>query len=109
MMICTEDSVQAIAALSLTIPVVSSLNINLLEPQKELICWHYHLIDLSFKKIQFIIRSGVLSHSKQNRHLHTAICKLKKPPWCAACPYGKHIVIQPLANKVPLSVTSREP
>ena len=89
MMIRPEDSVQAITALSLTISVVSSSNVNLLEPQKELLRWHYHLGHLGFRKLQFIMRSGVLAHSKHTRHLHTTVCKLKDLPRCAACLYGK--------------------
>ena len=80
MMICTKDAVQAIAGLSLTISIVSSSNVNLSEPQKELLWWHYHLGHLGFKKIQFIMQSGVLAHSKQTQHLHTAVCKLKELP-----------------------------
>ena len=43
MMIRTEDAVQAIAALSSTISIISSSNVNLSEPQKELLRWHYRL------------------------------------------------------------------
>ena len=41
------------------------------------------------KKIQFLFRSGVLSHSEATRSLHTSACKISEMPRCAACLYGK--------------------
>ena len=57
---------KAIEALATTLTVVSNNNINLSEPQKELLRWHYRLGHLSFRKIQFIMRTGVLSRSSAN-------------------------------------------
>ena len=50
-----EAPERAIEALANTLTVVSNDNINLSEPQKELLRWHYRLGHLSFRKIQFIM------------------------------------------------------
>ena len=52
---------KAIEALANTLTVISNNNINLSEPEKELLRWHYRLGHLSFRKIQFIMQTGVLS------------------------------------------------
>jgi hypothetical protein len=49
-----------VEALQTTHTTVSAKNYNLNEPQKELLCWHYHLGHLGFRKIQSLMRSGVL-------------------------------------------------
>ena len=72
-MIHLQETKVAVKALALTISEVSNSNINLSEPQKELLCWHYHLRHLNFWKVQFIIRSGVLAHMKKQRQLHTTV------------------------------------
>ena len=78
-----------IAALEATISNVENSNFNLSKAQKELLRWHYRLGHLSFRKIQFLMRTGVLSRSEASKRLHTAACKLTSPPKCAACLYGK--------------------
>ena len=62
---------------------------NLTDPEKELLRWHQRLGHISFKRVQALFRSGVLSHSEATRRLHTAACKIKHPPKCAACQFGK--------------------
>ena len=84
-----QDAHKAIEALSATLSVVSASNVNLTEPQKELLRWHFRLGHLSFKRILFIMRSGVLALSQQQRRLHSTVCNLKHLPKCAACLYGK--------------------
>ena len=76
-------------ALNATISSVDSANRNLTEPEKEFLRWHNRLGHLSFKKIQFLMKTGVLAHSEHTRHLQTAACKLTSPPRCAACLFGK--------------------
>jgi hypothetical protein len=44
---------------------------------------------MSFRRIQFLMRTGVLAKSQQQPHLHTAIGKLISPPKCAACQFAK--------------------
>jgi hypothetical protein len=80
---------QAAKALSSTITEVHRSNYNLSEPEKELLRWHQRLGHLSMKRVQFLMRIGVLSSSGATRQLHTAACKIKHPPKCAACQFGK--------------------
>ena len=75
-----------------TVATVSSSNRNLSESQKELLRWHQRLGHLEFKKIQHLMRTGVLSHTEGTRSLHTAAAKLKEIPKCAACLFGKQTV-----------------
>jgi hypothetical protein len=48
---------------------------NTLELQKELLHWHYHLGHLCFRKIQSLMRSGVLS--QHPRHSQSTNCSLE--------------------------------
>lgn len=84
-----DDTETAVDALSSMVTVVEQENANLSEPEKELLRWHYRLGHLGFKRIQFLMRSGVLSRSEANRKLHTAASKLTDVPKCAACQFGK--------------------
>jgi hypothetical protein len=76
-------------ALTSVINEVSVSNLNLDEQQKELLRWHHRLGHIGFRKIQSLMRSGVLCDSEKQRRLHTACCKIVTPPLCAACQYGK--------------------
>jgi hypothetical protein len=79
----------AAEALNFVINEVSADNRNLNEQQKELLRWHHRLGHVNFRKIQSLMRSGVLCSSEAQRRLHTACCKIQQPPLCAACQYGK--------------------
>ena len=61
---CPEDAHKAIEALSMTLSVVSDSNVNLSEPQKELLHWHFRLGHLNFKCILFVMQSGALAVSQ---------------------------------------------
>jgi hypothetical protein len=74
------------------ISTVNAHNTNLSEAQKELLRWHQRLGHLAFKKIQHLMRTGVLSHTEGTRKLHTASSKLIHPPKCAACLFGKQTI-----------------
>jgi hypothetical protein len=76
-------------ALNAVINEVSVDNRNLNEQQKELLRWHHRLGHINFRKVQSLMRSGVLCSSEAQRRLHTACCKITHPPLCAACQYGK--------------------
>ena len=80
---------EADAAIAPTLSAVSADNINLSEPAKELMRWHYRLAHLDLAKIQFLMRTGVLATSEATRRLHTAAAKLTVRPQCAACHFGK--------------------
>ena len=71
------------------IATVHEANINLDEPSKELLRWHYKLGHIAYKKVQFLMRSGVLSTSLAQRQLHKRCCSMKKYPKCASCQYAK--------------------
>jgi hypothetical protein len=78
-----------VQALQTIMTEVSSANLNLTEPEKELLQWHYCLGHFVYQKIQQLMKSGVLSHSQATCTLHTAASKIQNPPKCAACQYGK--------------------
>ena len=74
---------------------VSLNNGNLTEPEKELLRWHYRLGHLGFRKIQLLMRSGVLANSESKRRLHSACCRINPPPICSACQFAKQTVRSP--------------
>ena len=61
---CSSDTPRAVAALNITLNTVLESNIKLTEAEKELLRWHHCLGHLSFCKIHFIMRTGVLSRSE---------------------------------------------
>ena len=85
----SKDSLQAAEALTAMITEVHSENLNLNPAEKELLRWHFRLGHIGFKKVQFLIRTGVLSNTETSRKLHMSVCKLQNYPKCAACLYGK--------------------
>ena len=89
----------AASALNNVISVVSNDNINLTDAEKELLRWHQRLGHISFKRVQSLFRSGVLSHTEATRRLHTAACKIQNPPKCAACQFGKQSCRPAKGNK----------
>ena len=68
---------------------------NLKESEKELFHWHYRLGHLSFRKVQFLMRTGVLAHSEHTRRLHAAASRISPMPKCAACQFGKQVCQSP--------------
>ena len=72
--------------------VLNDNNSNLSAPQKELLFWHTRLGHVSFRKVQHLMRMGVLATSERQRRLHTAASRISEYshlPKCAACQYGK--------------------
>ena len=49
---------------------------------------HQRLGHVAFKKVQNLMKTGVLAHSEQTRRLHRIACRLG-PVKCAACQYAK--------------------
>ncbi len=84
-----EGIEEAGVALNTLTSVVSMENHNLDEKEKELLRWHYRLGHIGFKKVQFLMRTGILSFASSKRSLHQAAAKIKSPPKCAACQFGK--------------------
>ena len=97
----------AAECLNTTITAVNEANFNISEPEKELLRWHYRLGHMSFQKIQFLMRSGVLTKSNNKRKLHQAACSLTQLPKCAACQYGKQHR-RPAPGRVSTAVRDRE-
>ena len=58
---------------------------NLDDAQKELLKWHDRLGHVSFRRVQFLMRMGILAKSEATRRLHAKACKLTYIPMCAAC------------------------
>ena len=83
-----KDLPQAAECLNSTITAVNDANVNLTKPEKELLRWHYRLGHIGFKRIQFLMRTALLTHSSNKKHLHQAAYKIEHPPKCAACQYG---------------------
>ena len=84
-----DDLSTAEDALTTIISTVDDSNLNLTEAEKELLRWHYRLGHIGFRKIQHLMRSGVLCLSQSQRQLHKSACQIKNPPKCAACQFGK--------------------
>jgi hypothetical protein len=84
-----DGSVKTPVAMIASINEVSAANHNLSEPEKELLRWHQRLGHLSFRRIQLLLRTGVLATSIAHKKLHTAACKITHPCRCAACQFGK--------------------
>lgn len=98
-----NDPFKAASILIATISEVSNANHNLSEAEKELLRWHYKLGHIGFKKVQFLLRTGVLSQTEASRRLHLAACKVTNHPKCAACQYGKQHR-RPIPGTTPSSV-----
>ena len=79
------------AAANLGESIIHSSNLNLTEPQKELLCWHYCLGHVGFQTIQFIMHTGALASSESMRCLHNAASKLQPSdlPKCSACQFER--------------------
>jgi Zinc knuckle len=79
------------ASFAAPIPVASTVNANLSDAQRELVRWHQKLGHASYRRVQFLLRSGVLAHTEATRRLHAAAAKLRPEgcPLCAACQFGK--------------------
>ncbi len=70
---------------SLTVPS----NINLSEPEKELLRWHQRLGHLSIKRVQWLMRQGILGTTSYSKQLQSSASKLTHGPLCAGCQYAK--------------------
>ena len=69
--------------------VTSPTNVNLSESEKELLRWHQRLGHISIRRVQWLMRQGLLSTSERTRSLHSTASKLAHGPMCAACQYAK--------------------
>ena len=97
------DPIKSADALVSIVNTVHERNLNLTEAEKDLLHWHYRLGHVGFKKVQFVLRSGVVSKTEESCRLQTAACRLTSFPKCAACQYGKQHR-RPIPGTTPSSV-----
>jgi Reverse transcriptase (RNA-dependent DNA polymerase)/GAG-pre-integrase domain/Zinc knuckle len=71
------------------VAVVADENVNLSEPEKELMRWHQRLAHMDCNKVKFLFRTGVLARGEASRSIQTAAAKLRANPRCASCQFGK--------------------
>ncbi len=64
-------------------------NINLSEPEKELLRWHQRLGHLSMKRVQWLMRQGILGTTSYSKQLQSSASKLTHGPLCTGCQYAK--------------------
>ena len=64
-------------------------NVNLTEPEKEILRWHQRLGHIGMKKVQWLMRQGILGTTEHAKRLHNAAAKLTQGPMCTACQYAK--------------------
>ena len=69
--------------------LTTAKNINLSEPEKEILRWHYRLGHIGMKRIQWLFRQGILSSSEKERRRQSAATQLNSGPLCTACQYAK--------------------
>ena len=62
---------------------VSDSNINLSSAEKELLRWHQTLGHIAFKKVQHLMKSGVLVYSEATRQLHRFCMQGKNSKMCS--------------------------
>ena len=89
--------------------VVDPRNHNISEAGKELLRWHQKLGHLDLRRIQFILKSGVLANTAAKKALHTQASKLREPPKCAACQFGKQTVQAPKSKSNTRVVRDKAP
>ena len=75
--------------LNATRNLLESRNINLDDPSKELLGWHYKLVHVSMKRIQWMMRQGLLATTERAKRLHTRAAQLTILPLCVACQFAK--------------------
>lgn len=96
----------AVVYLNQTVTEVDTRNRNLTEAEKELIRWHQKLGHMAFKKVKFLMRTGILSWSQHKRKLHELASKIVGTCKCAACQFGKQTA-KPSPTHRASSVTDR--
>ena len=64
-------------------------NINLSEPEKELLRWHHRLGHVNMRRVQWLFRQGLLATSSAQRRLHSTAANLSHGPLCTACQFAK--------------------
>ena len=72
-----------------TVSTTAATNTNLGPADKELLRWHNRLGHIGMRKVQFLMRTGVLATSEATRRIHGAACKLTNLPLCSGCQFGK--------------------
>ena len=85
-----EGAQAALMNLRSSITTASLANMNLSQSDKEVIRWHCRFGHINLRRVQHIMRSGILATSEALRKLHKAGCKATiRHPYCASCLFGK--------------------
>ena len=71
------------------VSTTAATNTNLGLAEKELLRWHNRLGHIGMRKVQFLMRIGMLATSEATRRLHAAASKLINLLLCSACKFGK--------------------
>ena len=93
--VCIAPSPQAYKAakpvltMDPNLTLVSKTNHNISESEKELLRWHYRLGHVSIRRVQWMMRHGILATTERARRLHDQASKLARGILCAACQYAK--------------------
>ena len=90
-----------------TVSTTAATNTNLGPADKELLRWHNRLGHIGMRKVQFLMRTGILATSEATRRLHAATCKLTNLPLCSACQFGKQRC-RPEPGKITTIVRERD-
>ena len=69
--------------------LTTASNLNLTEPEKELLRWHHRLGHVGMRRVQWLFRQGILATSEAAKRLHSSAAKLTHGPLCTACQYAK--------------------
>ena len=69
--------------------LTSPLNANLTEAEKEILRWHQKLGHFAVRRVQWMMRNGLLAHTESARRLHKTCSRLNHGPMCTACQYAK--------------------
>jgi hypothetical protein len=69
--------------------LTESKNDNLSEAEKELLRWHYKLGHVSIRRVQWMMRNGLLATSDRAKRLHRAAANLTHGVMCSGCQYAK--------------------
>ncbi len=69
--------------------LTSPSNLNLSDPEKELLRWHHRLGHIGVRRVQWLFRQGILATSEKFKRLHARAAQLTHGPLCTACQYAK--------------------
>ena len=69
--------------------LTSPTNSNLTEAEKEILRWHQKLGHIHARKVQWLMKNGLLAHTETSRRIQRSAARLSSGPLCTACQYAK--------------------